>query len=134
MNDGVNIALDSATVWAEYRKRRRYAFWWMTAFVLLVVPGFIIAGVLPPDSHVRRVVIVVVVCCGFLAGVVSFIMWLWVLSWPCPRCNKSFAYAPFNSAPTDQCKHCGCRVNSTVTRLESGNDRRAEGRSSGGEL
>ena len=125
MNDDVNIALDGATVWAEYRKRRRYFSLWAAAFMSLAVPGFIIARMLPPDSHVRRVVIVVVVCCGLLAGVVSFIMWLWVMSWPCPRCNKSFAYAPFkfNSAPTDQCKHCGCRVNSAFTRLESGEER-----------
>src|SRR5262245_10349436 len=92
MNDDVNIALDRATVWAEYSKRRRYFALWMTAFVLLVVPGFIIARMLPPDSHVRQVVIVVVVCCGLVAGVVSFIMSLW--------CCHDLARGAINRSPT----------------------------------
>jgi uncharacterized membrane protein (DUF485 family) len=120
MNDDLNTALNRVTVWAEYRKRRRYFSWWMAAFMLLVVPGFVIARLLPPDNDVRHVLIVVLISCGLLAGVVSFIIWLWVMSWPCPRCNKSFAYTPFNSAPTDECKHCGCRVEDHITARNDG--------------
>ncbi|WP_428303736.1 hypothetical protein [Lacipirellula sp.] len=99
---------------AEYVFLRR-RFWLAgAAFLLLALIEFAIfegSSLLRVDDQpwvglaAFAIAAVMVVCV-----VRAVIAWYRLLNWPCPQCNKLFLLAWWSSWPTDECKHCGLKV------------------------
>jgi hypothetical protein len=58
------------------------------------------------------IVAIAVGCVMVVAAARNGIAWYRLMSWPCPRCDKLFVVAWYSSWPTNECKHCGLKVES----------------------
>jgi hypothetical protein len=104
-----------AAAWVEYRKRRRHYWQSFFSFFLLAVPIGLVAVIfqvarLDPHSAAAAVFSIFSLCCAAAWLVTCWAMLYRLLTWPCPRCGKPFAYSWLNSWPTNKCKHCGLLV------------------------
>lgn len=99
---------------AEYASRRRR--FWLTALAFLPIAAtalVLIGGgaYFRIDGKPWAGLAATVVGSALIAWLVkAAVAWHRLSSWPCPQCNKSFVVAWWSSWPTDECKHCGAKV------------------------
>jgi hypothetical protein len=110
-NSGLDIQ------WAEYRKRRRH--FWLSFFGIFLVPLPILLIVLTYQSlfNTRHIYLELLLALFLGASMFAYfglyvVQWYRLLTWPCPRCGRSFVFSWLNGWPTNRCKHCETVIDS----------------------
>jgi hypothetical protein len=87
--------------WQDYRRRARLFFWLLAGFIPIV--GLVVVSL---NRHATEAIAVIIATVWLFALCVAILR---LQFFPCPNCNKPFAFKHLNRLPfsVDACVHCG---------------------------